>query len=213
MTHCFQIHRTKQMITQLTLMNVSSQRGKRLLFEGVSSSIASGEQLQVQGPNGSGKSTLLATIVGLLSPTSGDITVVDCGVTRRLLPGDVVYCGHLNGLNPNMTVLEQIEFHRILMCFEKPVDIQDLLNVWGLLDHQHHLVNALSAGLKQRLSLMRLSLSSAKIWVLDEPYSNLDHSGKALLGSFVANHLAREGLIVVATHRTMPSCQQLLLVG
>jgi len=61
-------------------------------------------------------------------------------------------------------------------------------------------VAQLSAGQRRRVALARLALSRAPLWLLDEPTTNLDADGQALVARLIAQHLARGGLAVIASH-------------
>jgi heme exporter protein A len=70
----------------------------------------------------------------------------------------------------------------------------------GLAGHDDALARQLSAGQKKRLSLARMWLSPAPLWLLDEPYANLDLDGIALVNALVSEHLADGGAALVTTH-------------
>ncbi|HET7126111.1 MAG TPA: ATP-binding cassette domain-containing protein, partial [Lysobacter sp.] len=70
----------------------------------------------------------------------------------------------------------------------------------GLAGYDDALARQLSAGQKKRLSLARLWLSPAPLWLLDEPYANLDLDGIALVNALVSAHLADGGATLVTTH-------------
>jgi heme exporter protein A len=66
------------------------------------------------------------------------------------------------------------------------------------------LVRHLSQGQKRRVALSRLSLSRARLWVLDEPYVAMDEAGVQMLAELIANHLRSGGLAVVTSHQRVP---------
>ncbi len=70
----------------------------------------------------------------------------------------------------------------------------------GLAGHEDSLARQLSAGQKKRLSLARLWLSPAPLWLLDEPYANLDLDGINLVNRMISAHLREGGAALVTTH-------------
>ena len=70
----------------------------------------------------------------------------------------------------------------------------------GLAGFEDVLARRLSAGQNKRLALARLSLSPARLWLLDEPYANLDLDGIALVNTLIATHVAEGGAVLLTTH-------------
>ena len=176
-------------------------RGERCLFESLDFELAARQLAVVVGANGSGKTTLLRTLAGLATPTTG--TVTWDAVPLRSLPADrraeIAYRGHLDGLKQDLTVGENLEFHRRLWSSE--ADIAPLLGELKLEHAAGARVRHLSAGQRRRAALATLKLSAAKLWILDEPMTNLDDAGRSLVVSWTRRHLADGGMAVVATHQ------------
>jgi heme exporter protein A len=176
-------------------------RGDRCLFEQLQFDLASGQVALLVGPNGAGKTTLLRVLAGLAEPSAGRVTW-NGTVVSALDPEQraaIAYRGHLEGLKRDLTVRENVEFHRAL-C-RSVGDTDSVLAELELDSIKDARVRYLSAGQKRRTALALLQLSGAKLWLLDEPTTNLDAGGRAVLRGWIGRHLAAGGLAVVATHQ------------
>jgi heme exporter protein A len=173
-------------------------RGGREVFAGLDFEAAAGDVLAVTGPNGSGKTSLLRLIAGLLVPTQGTVAL-EAGTAELTLAEQAHYLGHRDALKPALSVMENLGFWRDFLGGEVFDARQSLQAV--RLDHAAHLPAAyLSAGQRRRLSLARLLTVRRPVWLLDEPTAALDADGQKLFAALMADHLARGGLIVAATH-------------
>ena len=189
----------------VTLESVSHQFGARCVFRDISCSIASGEVLVVSGANGSGKSTLLRVVAGLLTPTSGAVTIrvegalLD-GFDRRRQIGfvapDLVLYRELTGAE-NLQFFA--ELHGITLDRTSTVD---LLSRVGLRGRGRDLAGSYSSGMRQRLKYAFALLHTPPILILDEPTANLDAEGIEVVEGIVDNVRNRDGggLVIVATN-------------
>ncbi|HEX7080356.1 MAG TPA: heme ABC exporter ATP-binding protein CcmA [Gammaproteobacteria bacterium] len=176
-------------------------RGEQCLFESLDFALGEGQIGLVVGPNGAGKTTLLRVLAGLTPPSSGRVEWH--GTALRALPPEqraaIAYRGHADGLKRELTVRENLEFHRRMQQTDGNVErIAAQLRVGEKLDER---VRFLSAGQRRRVGLGCLRLGGAKLWILDEPMTHLDAAGRALVAGWIANHVAADGIAVVATHR------------
>jgi heme exporter protein A len=176
-------------------------RGERCLFEQLHFELEAQQLALLVGANGSGKTTLLRVLAGLGLPTSGSATWK--GVAMSELASEeraqVAYRGHLEALKRDLTVAENLEFHSLLWGREPKLD--GLLEELKLDRLAHMRARYLSAGQRRRVALAMLQLSGAKLWLLDEPTTNLDSAGRAVLVEWTRRHLASGGLAVIATHQ------------
>jgi heme exporter protein A len=186
----------------LAAEGVAVFRGERLVFRDLSFSVPAGGALVLSGPNGSGKSTLLRLLAGLARPAAGQVqwdganTLADlAGHGRR-----VAYLGHQDAVKPGLTVTENLRFAAALSGHS----IMAALTAVGLEALADLPARMLSAGQKRRLSMSRLSLSSAPLWLLDEPTLGLDTASIERFGGLLARHRDAGGMVVAATHVSLP---------
>jgi len=175
-------------------------RGERLVFRDLSFRVERGGALVLAGPNGSGKSTLLRLIAGLVRPAAGTLlwdgadALADLPEHARRL----AYVGHLDAVNPGLTVAENLSFAARRAAVGPALEALGLAPLAGLP------ARMLSAGQKRRLALCRLALSHAPLWLLDEPTLGLDSAAVERFDLLLAGHRAGGGIVVAATHLPLP---------
>jgi heme exporter protein A len=177
-------------------------RGERLVFQDVSFALPAGGALILAGRNGAGKSTLLRLLAGLVRPDAGRLlwNDADALVDRTLHGARVALLGHQDALKPGLTAAENLAFAATLSG--RPVVAA--LTALGLEELADLPVRLLSAGQKRRLALARVSLSVAPLWLLDEPTLGLDDLAVDRLGMLLTRHRDTGGMILAATHVTLP---------
>jgi len=188
---------------QLCINDLAFKHEHYVLFSKLHQIINPGEMIQVRGHNGSGKSTLLRILAGFLEPHKGMVTWNGHCITknREDYIENMTYIGHLNGIKSNLTVYENLRLKCTLFSSSKDLNI--ILKKIGLeANSQIHAQN-LSAGQLRRLCLAQLMLTSAKLWILDEPNTALDDAGQSLLNTLVIEHIANKGMAVIATHQAL----------
>src|SRR5258705_6749899 len=165
------------MISFLTAENLACARGDRTLFDGLNFRVTAGQALAVEGANGAGKTSLLRLIAGFLAPVAGRIVVKiaeresDDAEERGKSIG---WLGHQDGLKPQLTVAEQLDFFASL--YRAKAD-RTLLEQVGLARQADLPSRYLSAGQRRRRALARLLASRRPLWLLDEPFPALDGNG------------------------------------
>ena len=186
------------------LRNIEFHRNGNLLFSDISTSLESGDILQIEGPNGSGKTTLLRLITMALSPCLGEITWQGENVThiREKYLKDVLFLGHQPGLNESLSVEENLIWWRRLNKSNSLTD-SDALKRTGLIGYKSISCSHLSAGQLRRAALARLHVAEAKLWILDEPFSALDKEGSSELKILLLEHLSRGGIVVLSAHHDL----------
>jgi heme exporter protein A len=145
---------------------------------------------------------LLRLLAGLVRPEFGRLLWhgEDALADRTEHGRRVALLGHQDALKPGLTVAENLAFAAALSG--RPV--RRALTGLDLLDLAELPVRMLSAGQKRRVALARISLSAAPLWLLDEPTPGLDEPAVALLGALLARHRDDGGMIVAATHVSLP---------
>ena len=180
--------------------------GERWVLRGLSLQLARGEVVGVLGRNGAGKSTLLRIVATLLRPNVGSATVLghdvlrDPDAVRRIIG----FLAHTPGLYDDLTAAENLRFSTH-MHGRSAAGIPAALERVGLLDVANERVRGFSAGMQRRLALARLFLNRSPVLLLDEPYSNLDVAGVALMNEVITEFTSGEGAALVVLHELAPA--------
>ncbi len=149
------------------------------VLKGVSSGVEKGQMCVIQGTSGSGKSTLLNCIGGLDTMDSGSVRV-DGKEIFGLKPDALAdyrrdnlgFIFQFYNLVPNLTVRENIQVCEYLS--DNPLDMNELLDVLGLTEHQNKFPSQLSGGQQQRCAIARALIKNPKLLLCDEPTGALD---------------------------------------
>ena len=157
------------------------------------------------GPSGCGKSTTLRMITGLDEPTSGDI-YIDGKKINDLTPGkrDIAMVFQNYALYPTMTVRENIEFgleNKKVPKEERKKRVQEICEVVGLTQYLDRKPATLSGGQRQRVALARAMVKQPKVFLMDEPLSNLDAKLRVQMRTVIKKLQRRLGITTIyVTH-------------
>lgn len=170
------------MTTTLRAQNISHPHIKQSYNNPINFSVSSGESLCLLGRNGAGKTTLLKILTGLITPQAGKIICHDA----------FDYLGHNNG-------------------FCEDLSLKDHLSLYGKINHElfhEHSFNLTrplrfySRGQKRFIALLIIFSLQKKIWLLDEPFSNMDHDLTHYCAQHMASHLHDGGTIIFTGNRS-----------
>lgn len=188
-----------QVAPLLNARGLGFSRNEEPIFGPLDFRLAPGEALLVLGGNGSGKTTLLRVLSGLLEASTGEVELLGKPVDRSHLARGSAYLGHLHGHKAELGALENLAFSQAIQGGGGP-GIEAVLAEVGLAGHEDTPARRLSAGQNKRLALARLRLQDAPLWLLDEPYANLDLDGIALVNRLIQSHVAGGGSVLLTTH-------------
>ncbi len=192
-------------MARVTLKQVRKAYGQHVALHGLDLEIGDGEFVSVLGPSGSGKSTMLKVIAGIDEVSSGHVYFDDRDVTqtppeRR----DVAMVFQSYALYPTMTVFDNIAFP--LRIRKRPKaevqrrveEVAELLSIHGLLRRRPR---ELSGGERQRTAVGRAMVRNPKVFLFDEPLSNLDaHLRAGMRGELKHLHRVLRATFVYVTH-------------
>ena len=162
--------------------------------------VQEGEVALVEGDNGSGKTTLLRILAGLLHIDEGELHWRGRPWRRDEHLGDTLFLGHHLGLKSDLSARENLAVAAGLYGVRDGRQVADVLGEIGLAGYEDEPVRRLSAGQKKRAALARLLLLPATLWLLDEPYANLDRTGIELVNRLLAGHARIGGAALVTSH-------------
>jgi len=190
----------------LTVDNVTVWRGDNLLLDDVCFSLNAGQVLQIRGANGSGKTTLLRIVCGVGFSDEGSVTWRGVPIARNTdrFNAELLYLGHKPGIKAGLTPTENLRIFCTLSGLASSSDtdaaIDAALNNLSLQSQAHLACRHLSAGQQRRVSLARLILQSASLWVLDEPLTSLDKAGLTWVENQISRHVNNGGAVLLTTH-------------
>ena len=184
----------------LQLDSLELYRGDHLIFTDISFQIKSGDHLVIRGQNGSGKTSLIRTICGLTQADKGKVLWNEALIDESLFNyyEQLSYLGHKNGLIPELTLDENLDYG--IGQIDK--DVQDqVINGFRLGDLRDSLIQNLSNGESRKTALSRVVSSKNPLWVLDEPYANLDSDSISYLNNCIGDHINTGGIVITSTNR------------
>ncbi|MCP4301918.1 MAG: cytochrome c biogenesis heme-transporting ATPase CcmA [Gammaproteobacteria bacterium] len=190
------------MTAKLSADNLTLIRGERCLFEGLGFALHGGEMLLLEGRNGCGKTSLMRAIAGMLSLETGQVLWNDIPVLkqRQTFHGALVWLAHRTGLKGDLNMVENLHFEESLRP-QSDLDHEEIFTRLGIERLKRLPLRSLSAGQQRRVALARMLLANVPLWLLDEPFTNLDREGRKLVMELVEEHLSTGGLCVMAAHQ------------
>ena len=178
---------------ELSVENISCLRGSSSIFKNLSFKVNKGQILQINGSNGSGKTSLLRIIAGFLDPIKGKINP-----EKNFNLGDIHFIGQKFALKKNLSVEKNLVLWSYL--YYQEVNPDEILSRFELLDFRDKDIETLSDGQKRRLSLSRLFIRPAPIWLLDEVHVHLDQEWQKKLNQYIYNHANNGGIVLVSSN-------------
>ncbi|MFP8965902.1 cytochrome c biogenesis heme-transporting ATPase CcmA [Pokkaliibacter sp. CJK22405] len=189
----------------LDVKALACERDDESIFAGLDFELSAGELIHVLGANGAGKTSLLRILAGLMLPAAGEVhyqqrSIDQLGVDYR---SQLLYQGHANGVKTALTPLENLEIACALQSHLVPEKMLEALTWVGLEHYVEQPCRQLSAGQNRRVSLARLFMTRAPLWILDEPFTAIDVSGTKLLEQRLASHCQSGGAVILTSHHTL----------
>jgi heme exporter protein A len=190
----------------IAVTGIARRFGASWVLRGVTLTVAPGEVVGLLGVNGSGKSTLLRVMATLLRPHSGTAQVCGHDVVRgaQQVRSLIGYLAHSPGLYDDLSARENMEFAARMLDRDHG-EIDHALTRVGLLGVAHRPVRGMSAGMQRRLAFARLMLVRPQVLLLDEPYSNLDTGGIALVNELLHEWVEGGAAALVVLHELAPA--------
>ncbi len=192
-------------MSQVVCSRISKHYGNSIVLDKVDLEVTDGEFLVMLGPSGCGKSTLLRIIAGLEKQTSGDVFIGDKNVSE-IHPRErgVAMVFQNYALYPLMTVYENLAFSlKIRKMAKADIDkrVQEVASMLGLQQHFKHRPGELSGGQRQRVAMGRAMVRSPRVFLFDEPLSNLDARLRAKVRSEIKSlHRSLSTTTIYVTH-------------
>jgi ABC-2 type transport system ATP-binding protein len=199
------------METAISVRRITKTFGQFTAVDDISFEVKQGEIYGFLGPNGSGKTTTIRMMLGLLSPTHGDIEVLgyENGQDARELRNQLGYMSQKFSLYNDLTVNQNLRFYGSSygLSQEKLEErIQQTIELAGLEGHEKVKTSELSGGWRQRLALGVSILHRPRIVFLDEPTAGVDPVSRRVFWNLLYD-LTREGMTVFVTTHYMDEAE------
>lgn len=187
----------------LELRHFSCERDGLPLFAPVTLTVATGTVVQLEGPNGVGKTSLLRAVCGLSSRYTGDLLWCSQPLRREPFAVESLFLGHTTGLKLALSARQNLRWWGALRGLNVASAVDVALAQVGLLGYEDVPCFQLSAGQQRRVTLARLFLAEARLWILDEPFTAIDRQGAAQLEEWLVAHAQAGNAVLLTTHQPL----------
>ena len=188
----------------LIVKDLSIERLDKKIFENINLSLSPGNITILKGKNGSGKTTLLKAILNLLEPSFGSIYWKGKLLKKNLYDfyNHVTYIGDTTSSLRKLTIKDNINiWKKFFLSNINDAQIETALKTLKLDNYLNKKVGTLSFGETKKLEFLRLIMENKKVWILDEPLSNLDEDSIELMKQTFEDHTAKQGSIIFSSHQ------------
>lgn len=189
--------------TIVQIKNVSKKIGKKLIIDGLTFDVRSGEVFGFLGPNGAGKTTTIKMLLGLMSITEGEMYIDGINVEKDFEKA----IAKVGGIIENPDLYKYLTGYQNLVHFwrmypdVKKERIEEVIKIVGLEKRIHDKIKTYSLGMRQRLGVAQALLNSPKLLVLDEPTNGLDPAGIHELRNHLRTLAREENIaVIVSSH-------------
>ena len=198
-------------MNKLSINNLQKKFGSFEAVKRISFSIAENQTVALLGPNGCGKTTTIAMILGLITPTSGSISI-----NNQILKKDHHYLSKMNFASPyvelpkKLTVLENLKVYA--MMYEVPDNknrIEQLVEELNLAPILNKKTGELSSGQRNRVSLAKSIINNPEILLLDEPTASLDPDTGDFIRTFLENYKKKNSMATLLASHNMDEVSRL----
>ena len=192
--------------------SVTKDFGDIKALNGVTLRVRRGEIYGLLGPNGAGKTTLIRSIVGLIAPNSGTVTVLGRKLPNLDVLREVGYMTQQAALYPGLSVEENVSFFAAIYGVDGGV--KDALDFVDLYTRRGSVVSTLSGGMRQRCSLACALVHRPRLLLLDEPTVGVDPQLRVELWEQF-RRMAADGTTIIVSSHVMDEaerCQRLGLI-
>jgi ABC-2 type transport system ATP-binding protein len=189
--------------TAIDIDNLSFSYGKLKVIDDISADIGKGTSYGLLGPNGAGKTTLIRLMVGLLKPSSGNVSCLGKFASRELAR-QIGYMPQLPALYNELTVKNNIDFFARIygMKHKKERDqrVDEVIKLVDLWPKKNAQVNQLSGGMKQRVSLACAIVHRPPLIFLDEPTVGLDPELRVHFWNYFEDLTKNGSTLIISSH-------------
>ena len=188
----------------LIVKDLSIERLDKKIFENINLSLTPGNITILKGKNGSGKTTLLKAILNLIEPSLGSIFWKGKLLKRNLYDfyNHATYIADTTSSLRKLTIEDNVNiWKKFFISNINDAQIETALKTLKLDNYLNKKVATLSFGETKKLEFLRLIIENKKVWILDEPLSNLDEDSIELMKQTFEDHCSKEGSIIFSSHQ------------
>ena len=188
----------------ILVKDLAIERSNKIVFDNINLSLGAGKIILLKGNNGSGKTTLLKAILNIIEPSSGSIYWKGKLLKKNLYDfySNITYIADKTSSLSKLSVQDNINIWRkIFLSKIGKSQIENILKTLKLENYINQKVSSLSFGENKKLEFLRLIIEDKKIWILDEPLSNLDEESIDLIEQTFQDHRSKEGSIIFSSHQ------------
>ena len=188
----------------LIVKDLSIERLDKKIFENINLSLTPGNITILKGKNGSGKTTLLKAILNLIEPSFGSIFWKGKLLKRNFYDfyNHTTYIADTTSSLRKLTIKDNVNiWKKFFISNIGDAQIETALKTLKLDNYLNKKVATLSFGETKKLEFLRLIIENKKVWILDEPLSNLDEDSIELMKQTFEDHSSKEGSIIFSSHQ------------
>ncbi len=181
----------------INVENIGLLRQGTQIIRNFSLKVSTGEKINIFGKNGSGKTSLIKILAGITTPSTGNVSVNADLVFNK----DIFYIGHKYGLKNELNVYDNLNYIMNLNQVNRKINLENELSFYKINTSSKSVVKYLSHGQKKIISLIGLTLTNNKLWILDEPFTGLDQD---VVGKFIYKinaHIQKSGSVIITSHK------------
>ena len=194
----------------ITLEHVNKELGKRQILKDVNLIVKQGDIFGYLGPNGAGKTTTIRIILGLLTATSGKVSLLGQDVQIDKIRKKIGFVLEADGLYDNLTAAENLLYYALLYDIPQPEQkVEKVLKQVGLAERANDKVGTYSKGMRQRLALARAIAPDPELLVLDEPTAGVDPTGQIEIRQLMLDMIQKEHKTILLSSHNLDEVQRI----
>jgi ABC-2 type transport system ATP-binding protein len=187
----------------LQIVSLRKKFGDNIAVKGLTLQVEQGEVFGFLGPNGAGKTTSIKMLLGLISPTSGDASLLGHPIGDRLVRARIGFLPEHFRFHDWLTADEFLTLHGQLFGMDEKqirIRVKELLELLGLTAFAHKQLRTFSKGMLQRIGIAQALLNNPALVFLDEPTSGLDPVGRRLVRDIIHELRAKGTTVFINSH-------------
>lgn len=183
----------------ISIKNLHKKFGKLIVLDGLNLKINKGGIFAILGPNGSGKTTLIKSLLGMVIPNEGEISIENESVLKKWnYRNNLNYLPQIANFPTNLSVIELINMVKNLR--PKQANENKLIDLFGLNPFLKKKLGNLSGGTKQKVNLVLTFMFDSELIILDEPTTGLDPIALIHLKELIQREKTNGKTILITTH-------------